>query len=53
MSITEYKIATDLECAGLQKKVDRMIREGWEPQGGAGVKSSGIVLFFQAMIKRG
>jgi hypothetical protein len=44
----EYKIIDDESPAGLAKKVNEAIKEGWKPQGGVGLSS---VFLWQAMIR--
>lgn len=44
----DYKIATAQSIPELEKLVNDLVNEGWEPEGGANVSPDGI--YFQSMV---
>jgi len=51
----KYRIAEANSAHDLQKKVQQLIEQGWEPLGGLSVATygAGMWWYYQALIKRG
>jgi hypothetical protein len=53
-TIVDYLIVEENSAAGLQEKVQRLINEGWTPQGGLSVATyaAGNWWYYQAMVRQ-
>jgi hypothetical protein len=52
MRVTEYKVLTSNDSAGINQQVNTYIGEGWQPYGGLKVITDGIsVLYVQVVVR--
>lgn len=50
--VVEYKVVAEHNIDSLIEKVNKLIQEGWKPQGGIAARVVGLpVSLFQAMIR--
>jgi len=54
MTVTDYRIVSDIDATNLQNKVKDMISNGWQPIGGLAVYHSPNIFhqisYYQAMV---
>ena len=48
--VVDYKVLSSSDLETLEKYVNGLIRDGWEPQGGVSIEHGVIFRYMQAMI---
>ncbi len=55
-SVVEYQVVKTTYARELEREVEKLLKAGWQPLGGAGVgfdsTGQGYSMFVQAMVKR-
>ena len=54
MSVTEYQVVSESSFQAFRLRINRLLEEGWQPQGGLTVISSVMVndtTYYQAMVR--